>query len=141
MEILSSEKIREWDNYTILHEQITSLDLMERAASKCFDWLINSGFQYRSFSIFCGKGNNGGDGLALARMLDAAGFLVKIFILEYGNKGTNDFQVNLALLHETKVVIKFIQTAENFHPIQKNDVVVDALLGTGLNRPLTGITK
>src|SRR5579871_5758941 len=141
MQILSSEQIRKWDEFTIQEEPISSIDLMERAAGKCFDWLVNNHYHNRSFSVFCGKGNNGGDGLAIARMLDAAGYSVNVFILEFGHKGTDDFQVNLARLHETKVEIKFIQNEENFHAIIKNDVIIDALLGSGLNRPLTGVTK
>src|SRR5579871_3887695 len=118
MQILSSEQIRKWDEFTIQEEPISSIDLMERAAGKCFDWLVNNHYHNRSFSVFCGKGNNGGDGLAIARMLDAAGYSVNVFILEFGHKGTDDFQV-----------------------IIKNDVIIDALLGSGLNRPLTGVTK
>ena len=61
MKILNAEQIRAWDQYTIEQEPTASIDLMERAAAKCFEWLEeNSGFVH-SFSIFCGKGNNGGD--------------------------------------------------------------------------------
>src|SRR5580698_6084823 len=114
MQILRAEQIRNWDEYTMLHEPIDGIDLMERAAAISFDCLINNYNQDRSFCVFCGKGNNGGDGLAIARMLDAAGYVVNVSILEFGHFGTSDFQVNLARLHETKVEIRFIQTAENF---------------------------
>ena len=69
MQIFSAEQIRKWDEFTIQHEMITSIELMERAAEKCFEWFRNNGYLERTFSIFCGKGNNGGDGLAIARML------------------------------------------------------------------------
>jgi hydroxyethylthiazole kinase-like uncharacterized protein yjeF len=140
MEILSAEQIRAWDEFTIAHEPILSIDLMDRAAAKCFAWLQDNGFADASFSIFCGKGNNGGDGLALARMLSEKDCLVKVFILEFGHKGTDDFQVNLARLHQTPAEIRYVQTEENFQPIPINDVVIDALFGSGLNRPLTGVT-
>ncbi|HSZ87638.1 MAG TPA: NAD(P)H-hydrate epimerase, partial [Puia sp.] len=140
MQIFSAEQIRKWDEFTIQHEMISSIELMERAAEKCFEWFRDNGYLERSFSIFCGKGNNGGDGLAIARMLSVEGCNVVVYILEFGHKGTQDFQVNLALLHETSVEIRFIQTEKNFHPISKDDIIIDALLGSGLNRPLEGVT-
>jgi ADP-dependent NAD(P)H-hydrate dehydratase / NAD(P)H-hydrate epimerase len=141
MEILSSEQIRAWDQFTMQSEPISSIDLMERAASKCLEWLIENGFLHKSFTIFCGKGNNGGDGLALARLLSQKESTVVVYILEFGYKGTDDFQANLARLHETKVEIHFIQTIENFHPTRSGDIIIDALYGSGLNRPLEGVTQ
>jgi hydroxyethylthiazole kinase-like uncharacterized protein yjeF len=140
MEILSAEQIRAWDEFTTAHEPILSIDLMERAATRCFEWLDINGYVHVPFSIFCGKGNNGGDGLALARMLSEKGYFVTVYILEFGHIGTADFQANLARLHQTSAVIKFVQTEENFHAIPENDIVIDALFGSGLNRPLTGVT-
>lgn len=138
--ILSAAQIRAWDEYTIRNEPIASLDLMERAAKACEGWLEDNGYSGRSFSIFCGKGNNGGDGLALARMLSAKGCTVTVYILEFGHKGTEDFQHNLARLHGSPVTIRFIQTEEHFPSIPREDVIIDALLGSGLNRPLEGVT-
>jgi NAD(P)H-hydrate epimerase len=140
MEILSAEQIRAWDQYTIQHEPITSIDLMERAAASCLDWLEKSGYLDRSFSIYCGKGNNGGDGLALARMLAALDCPVTVHILEFGSIGTDDFQGNLERLHSTPVEVRFVQGPEHFHPIPAGDILIDALLGSGLNRPLEGVT-
>jgi ADP-dependent NAD(P)H-hydrate dehydratase / NAD(P)H-hydrate epimerase len=140
MEILSAEQIRAWDKYTIEHEPITSIGLMERAASACYTWLENNGYAGHSFTIYCGKGNNGGDGLAIARMLAAQDCPVIVNILEFGHKGTDDFQVNLARLHSTAVEIRFIQGEDNFRPIPTGDIIIDALLGSGLNRKLDGVT-
>jgi ADP-dependent NAD(P)H-hydrate dehydratase / NAD(P)H-hydrate epimerase len=140
MQIFSAEQIREWDEFTIHQEAIASINLMERAAERCFNWLQDSGYANRTFSVFCGKGSNGGDGLALARMLSQEGYPVAVSILEFGHKGTEDFQTNLALLHETAVEIRFIQMEVNFPPLGKTDVIIDALFGSGLNRPLEGVT-
>ena len=140
MEILSAEQIRAWDEYTMQHEPIASIDLMERAAGSCLSWLEKAGYLGRSFSIYCGKGNNGGDGLALARMLSSLDCAVSVHILEFGHIGTEDFQANLALLHETPVEVRFVQTEEHFHPIPPGDILIDALLGSGLNRKLEGVT-
>ena len=113
---------------------------MERAAKACFEWLIQNNYKSRSFSIFCSKGNNGGDGLALARMLSNTGHAVSVYILEFGYIGTNDFQANLARLHETQANIFYISSEENIKKINNNDVVIDAILGSGLNPPLDGLT-
>ncbi|MES1217042.1 MAG: NAD(P)H-hydrate dehydratase, partial [Bacteroidota bacterium] len=89
----------------------------------------------------CGKGNNGGDGLAIARLLAQRKFTVRIFILEFGQKGTDDFQTNLARLHEyPEVDIRFIQSEEHFHEFDKEEIIIDALFGSGLNRGLEGLT-
>ena len=151
MKIFSAEEIRQWDEYTMQYEPIASIELMERAAGKCVDWLEENGFtenalpspinRGREFAIFCGKGNNGGDGLAVARMLAAKENPVTVYILEFGHKGTNDFQTNLARLHQYPgIAIQFIQTEENFHALKKDEIIIDALFGSGLNRGIEGIT-
>ncbi len=140
MQILVAEQVRAWDEFTIQHEPVTSVDLMERAASAFYNWLLLHGYRGRSFTVFCGKGNNGGDGLVIARLLALSGHIVTVNILEFGHKGTGDFQVNLARLHETSVTIRFISTEENLHPLVPGEIAIDALLGTGLNRPAEGLT-
>jgi NAD(P)H-hydrate epimerase len=140
MQILSAEQIRLWDEYTIHNEPIASIDLMERAANVCLDWLESERMLDNAFSIFCGKGNNGGDGLAIARLLTERSCPVTVHILEFGHKGTEDFQINLARLHQTSAQIRFIQNAETIPEIVPNEILIDALFGSGLNRPLEGVT-
>lgn len=141
MYILSAEDIRRWDEYTLQHEPIASIDLMERAASACVQWIRESPYAQNPFHVFCGKGNNGGDGLAIARMLAEDGQQVTVHILEFGHFGTEDFQTNLGRLHQQgKVDIRFIQDASHFHPFAEEDIIVDALFGTGLNRGLSSVT-
>ena len=131
MKILSAEEIRLCDQYTIQHEPISSIDLMERAAWKCIEWIEQNNFAGKRFSIFCGKGNNGGDGLAIARMLAESNYPVAVYILEFGHKGTEDFQTNLARLHQyPEVDIRFVQTEENFHEITPDEIIIDALYGS-----------
>lgn len=113
---------------------------MERAAMACVEWIKEKDLLSHSFTIFCGKGNNGGDGLAIARMLTDQHCNVQVYILEFGHKGTDDFQVNLERLHQSKVNIRFIQTEENFHQFHSVEIIIDALFGSGLNRPLEGVT-
>jgi len=139
MLILTAKQIHDWDNYTIRNKPIQSVDLMEIAASRCFQWLLQNNLQQQPFHIFCGKGNNGGDGLALARMLAVKGIKVTVSIIEMGQMGTDDFQSNLAALHQTDASIHYIQSAEHFPAVPKTHLIIDALFGTGLNRPLQGL--
>ena len=141
MKIFSAQQIREWDQYTIQNEPVSSIELMERAASQCVRWLEAKKSLNHSFKIFCGKGNNGGDGLAMARMLSEKGCDVAVFILEFGHLGTEDFQVNLERLHQQpRIEIKFIQTEQQFPLLENRAIIVDALFGSGLNRALEGMT-
>jgi len=139
MEILNATSIREWDNFTIENEPISSLALMERAATACVDWLLKNGFRNRRFTIFCGKGNNGGDGLAIGRMLAESGHIVVVNILEFGHLGTDDFQANLTTIHDTKATVRFLSSEENFPLIQTGEVILDAIFGSGLNREPQGL--
>lgn len=141
MKILSADEIRQWDQYTIEHEPVSSIDLMERAASACAQWIDEHLPDAAHFSIFCGKGNNGGDGLAIARMLAGRNYQPSVYILEFGHKGTDDFQTNLARLHQyPEVEVRFIQSDIHFPPLPDDEVVIDALYGSGLNRQLEGVT-
>lgn len=141
MYILNAQQIRAWDAYTIHNEPIASIDLMERAASKCVEWIDKQQWQKRTFRIFCGKGNNGGDGLAIARLLYELDYGVFIYILEFGKAGSEDFQTNLQRLHELSFTeIHFIQSKENFPLINTDEILIDALFGSGLNKPLEGLS-
>ena len=137
MYILNAQQIREWDQFTIAHEPIASIDLMERAAKKCVEWIEKQNWQHTSFKIFCGKGNNGGDGLTITRLLYELGYTTSVYILEFGKPGSDDFQINLQRLHELSFTeIYFIQSKENFPLINTNEILIDALFGSGLNKPL-----
>ncbi|MDB5196031.1 MAG: hypothetical protein JWP88_401, partial [Flaviaesturariibacter sp.] len=92
MKLFSAEQIRRWDAYTIAKEGISSFDLMQRAAGTCTDWIAAQGYAEQPFTIFCGKGNNGGDGLVIAKNLLQQGYFVEVYILEFGKLGTPDFQ-------------------------------------------------
>ncbi|MEP7165650.1 MAG: NAD(P)H-hydrate dehydratase [Ferruginibacter sp.] len=139
MKIFSSQQIKDWDTYSIREQNITSEALMERAALSCCHWLINNHFTQQPILVFCGKGNNGGDGLALARILIQSNVRVTVYILELGRAGTGDFQLNLQRLQQANGNIHFIQSEHFFPVIEKDQLVIDALFGTGLNKPLDGI--
>lgn len=141
MKILSASQMQDWDKFTMIHEPIASIDIMERAATKCTAWLIANCTSATSFAVFCGKGNNGGDGLAIARMIIEKNISVKIYILEFGFPGTPDFQSNLARLHKITNEIHFIEEPAHFPALPSGVVLIDALLGSGLNRKPIGLLE
>ena len=141
MKVFNASTMQAWDEYTISEEPISSINLMERAAIACVDWLCKKFESTTPFYIYCGKGNNGGDGLAIARLLTEKGFQVTVAVLEFGFKGSPDFQENLARLHYyPNVAVSFIQTEEHSKEIDSNAIIIDALFGTGINRPLEGLS-
>ena len=141
MQVLDIVQIRAWDKFTLLHEPVSSLQLMERAASACFQWLMNNGYKGKQFTIFCGKGNNGGDGLLLARLLAEKGHSVAVFIVEGKGIGTEDFQSNLISLQTAPSSTNFISEETSIPDIPADTIIIDALFGSGLNKPLEGISK
>lgn len=139
MKIFSVQQIREWDSFTINHKRIKSIDLMERAADECFDWIVQNFDDDYHFKIFCGRGNNGGDGLAIARLLHSIKYKVSVFIVDSDSTGSPDFETNLQKLKKTSVNIFLLKDRQSFPEISDLDVIVDALFGTGLNKPATGL--
>jgi ADP-dependent NAD(P)H-hydrate dehydratase / NAD(P)H-hydrate epimerase len=139
MKIFSAEQTRQWDQYTIGHEPISSIQLMERAATQCADWILQRFNAFTEFVVFCGKGNNGGDGLAITRMLLARNRRAQVYILENKVEGTKDFHDNFQRLKSVKKDLHEIRKTADFPIIEKNQVIIDALFGSGLNRPLEDI--
>lgn len=138
MKILTAPQIREADQYTILHEPIPSLLLMERAAHKVVEILVNE-YQstYRVKHIFCGTGNNGGDGLAVARLLHQQHHSVKVYLLE-GNPST-DYSINLEKIKEIpEIECILVKNVDQIIEFQNSDIIIDAIFGTGLNKPIEG---
>jgi len=142
MKIFRSKQIAEIDAYTIEKEPVVSIDLMERASRKIFDWIKERYCHERFLKIFVGPGNNGGDGLALARLLAQDGFQVEVFILKVSSCLSADCQMNLDRLKiQNLVSISEILRSEDYPLIKSKDLVIDALFGSGLSRPLDGLAK
>lgn len=152
MKILSSEEIRKADAYTIAHEPVKSIDLMERAAKQCMIWLTQTlalkGAK-PAIKIFCGLGNNGGDGLAVARLLALKKFKVEIFIIRYSDKCSEDFLINEKRLKKVKSVkihnissaiqLSTFQSGRQAGNFQVSTICIDAIFGSGLNKPVEGL--
>ncbi|HET7114849.1 MAG TPA: NAD(P)H-hydrate dehydratase [Hanamia sp.] len=139
MKIFSVSQIKAWDAYTISHRPVKSIALMERAAAACFKWIVQYFDPNTSFKIFCGKGNNGGDGLAIARLLSTKKYKVSVYIIGRKTSGSPDFETNLKKLKKTSAEIFFLDDEKSFPLLSKEDVIIDALFGTGLNKKPSGL--
>lgn len=141
MKILSAAQIREADAFTIRNEPVTSIGLMERAARACALRVAGITPPQSTYLVFCGKGNNGGDGLAIARLLAGMGRQVAVFVVEHSDKASDDFTINLKRAQEIKSLsIAFIRDKKDLAIAkQENAVILDALLGTGINKPVEGL--
>lgn len=137
MRIMSVDKCKEIDRYTIEEVGIPGLVLMENAAGEVCGNIINYGDK---FLIFCGNGNNGGDGLAIARKLLIENKDVTVAIVNSADNYSKDFLVNLDILKKLTNNIIYIKEDGDIESlknrIEKYDVVVDCIFGVGLNRPL-----
>ena len=140
MKILSIENVREADRYTIANEPIRSVDLMERAAGQVFKWLISHLYGDRKVTIFCGTGNNGGDGLVVARLLYQKGYEPKVFMVGDLEKMSPDCKTNYQRLQQAaSLSIENLRSENDFPTFVDGEVIINALFGSGLNRPITGI--
>ncbi|MFN0215171.1 MAG: NAD(P)H-hydrate dehydratase [Saprospiraceae bacterium] len=141
MKIFSASQTRAWDTYTIENEPIDSVSLMNRAAQVFTDWLLEIyPDTQRPILVFCGTGNNGGDGLAVARMLNWHGYNVKIAVCDFSAKHSVDFEAQIsALPKQDNIGIEWFKTDQNFPAISSDILILDALFGSGLNRPLEGV--
>ena len=135
MKLFTTQQIRELDAYTIAHEPISSLDLMERASGAMTDWILRNvaNGADKGVVVVCGNGNNGGDGLVIARRLKMCGLRVDVLMVDKDGRMSSDCEVNLKRYEE-----KFSKVlgAVDFNDY---DIIVDAMFGSGLNRPLGGL--
>lgn len=137
MKILSVDQIRELDHYTMTNEPIASIDLMERAGKQCFDWIITHFEHQGSFQIFCGPGNNGGDGLVISRLLSEAGYRVECLFPEFFSKTSPEFDMNWKRLQTTNCIFRKIKATEQIIN-DPHTIIIDALFGSGLSKPIQG---
>lgn len=138
MKIFSADQSREADKATLVSQQITSLDLMERAGHEVFLWLKKSFPDKETFfHVYCGRGNNGGDGLVVASLLHNDNYKIAVKIID-GEGGSIDFLASLDRLKHDGIETNSIN--EPVYKIAKT-IIVDALFGTGLNRELDNAVR
>lgn len=133
MKILSASQIRAADQFTIENEPVSSINLMERASAAFVEKFLKIFPEKKSVTVFCGTGNNGGDGLAVGRMLHEKGWSVTTFVL--GEKGSVDFDTNLKRMEKYTVLSAHV----DFPDLDPNQIVIDGIFGSGLSRPIEGL--
>ena len=140
MKIFTTAQIRELDKYTIEHEPIASLDLMERAARVLTQVVVQEWTVATPIVIFAGPGNNGGDALAMARMLSEQNYQVSVYLFNISGHLSADCAANKQRLLDTKLAKNFVEVSTEFDPpvLDSNTLVIDGLFGSGLNKPLAG---
>lgn len=141
MKILSATQTREADLYTIQNEPVSSVNLMERASRLCSDWLLKKFDEQHAFLVVCGNGNNGGDGLCIARQLVEAGRRVEVKIIRPAKDDSADFLHNLDRLKQSKIPVDDFSASfslRNNLSTQKI-VLIDAIFGSGLSREASGL--
>lgn len=143
MNVYAANQLYQADQITIEKQGISSTELMERAATQVFNW-----FHQRlqgapvPIHIFCGIGNNGGDGLVLGRLLIEHGYSVHVYIANFTDKRSDDFLENYDRIKEvTNSWPILLRSADDFPAIQQEDIIVDCIFGIGLNRPPEGWVK
>ena len=135
MKIFSAEQIYAADKFTIQKQEITSDALMERSAIQIFNW-IHTRMQGAPVKIhlFCGIGNNGGDGVAVARHLQEHGYHIAVYVVNYSKTRSPDFLLNLERLKDRKIWPEFLDSESDYPEIGHDDIIVDAIFGIGFNR-------
>lgn len=139
MKVFNTSQIRQCDQYTVENDEISSIELMEKAALACFEWIKSQFSANYTYYVFCGKGNNGGDGLAIARLLLEENYKVETFVIQSSSNFSTDAQINFDKYPDS---VSFLEN-DDFEIQQENKkiVIIDALFGTGLNKPLEGNTQ
>ena len=132
--LFTASQIKAWDNFTIANEPISPINLMERASNAFVNWFTQKYNATQHIYIFCGPGNNGGDGLAICRILQNKDYQVTPYLINPKSKLSPDCTKSLNKLDNVVLL-----TDINFPEINKTDIIIDALFGSGLSRPLTGI--
>ena len=139
MKILTAEQIRAWDRATIEREGISSVDLMERASLAICNWITSRFAGDTPMIVLCGTGNNGGDGLALTRLLLERGYGVRAFVVKHTSGYAPDCGANLERLQrQAPDAVTVLEEGAFITELPQEIVVIDAIFGTGINRPLDG---
>ncbi len=136
IKILSAEQIRKWDLFTIKNEPISSIDLMERASEAFVQLFLTEVESSHEIDIVCGPGNNGGDGFVIARLLTEKGLKVNCHLIDFGLKLSEDCRKNYRRFLDINQV-NLVKQAKDLS--LTGGVIIDAIFGSGLNRPATGL--
>ena len=137
VKVLNTNQVKQIEQDTIKSESILSLDLMERAANAFVQWFVHQYKANNKIGVICGTGNNGGDGLAIARLLKKWSYTVNVWIVN-GNKETDNFKANLTRLDQLISPLEIKET-HDVPRFENQHILIDAIFGTGLTRSVEGV--
>ncbi len=139
MKLFTTSQIAMLDRYTIENEPITDIDLMERASQQISGWIIDKLNNNNKIAVFAGPGNNGGDALAVSRMLCEKNYSIDLFLPDFGREPGPSPVINFQRLKDQgKARIHLIRDSDPLPDLHSYDLLIDGLFGSGLTRPLTG---
>ena len=138
MKVLDAEQTRQADAYTIENEPIASIDLMERASTGFTEAFYQNHNPKNNIAVVCGTGNNGGDGLAISRILLSKGYNVRPFVVQLKANGSDNFKTNFERL-KSLADIEIISDTRQIPSFDKYHTIIDAIFGSGLTRTATGL--
>ncbi|MFY0652367.1 MAG: NAD(P)H-hydrate dehydratase [Cyclobacteriaceae bacterium] len=136
--ILSAEQIRRADQFTIENQPIASIDLMEKASKAFVSWFLKKFGIAKHAKVFAGTGNNGGDGLAISRLLIEHGCSVHTYFIGNVDKSSPDFKINYYRLIEIERPVALIKQID-LPELHSEDIIIDGLFGSGLSREVGGL--
>jgi len=142
MKLFTTAQIASLDRYTIENELITDIDLMERASLQISGWIINKFSNNNRIAVFAGPGNNGGDALAVSRLLSGKGYKIDLYLPDFGRELSPSSVINLKRLKDqglAKIII--LKEKDPLPDLIDYDLVIDGLYGSGLTRPLSGFSS
>src|SRR6202042_144405 len=145
MKILTAAEMREVDRLTVARESISSLQLMENAGASVAKFITRRFPKFKTLKIvvLCGKGNNGGDGFVAARHLRDSGANIETYLFANAEDVKSDAAEKLKCWRESGRSIHYVRTSEEWQKEQprifRADLIVDALLGTGVRGPVEGL--
>ncbi|MGV8134198.1 MAG: NAD(P)H-hydrate dehydratase [Mangrovibacterium sp.] len=142
MKIFTTKQIAEIDRFTIENEPVPDIDLMERAALQIVNWLVRHIHTSKKLLFYAGPGNNGGDAMAVARMMANRNYSCELFLLDLGKGLKGSPAINLKRLEDQgKVKVKRITSEKDLTGVPFEAVVIDGLFGSGLTRQADGLAE
>ena len=139
MKLFFSDRIKDVDVNTIKYEPISSLNLMERAALNCFDWICANVNLSKKIVVFAGVGNNGGDALVIARMLCNIKAEVQVCFLNFSENISPDCHHNINALLALNIPVLNVHSFEDINDVNLSDsIIIDGIFGSGLSKPVVG---
>ncbi len=139
IKLFQSEQVKEIDAKTMDYEPITSPDLMERASENMTNWILSHFSNNHPFIFLIGPGNNGGDGLVIARLLAEKSYNVTVLMIRFTPDISSDCALNLSRFQKMQGQVKDVNSIDDMPVLTQNHVVIDAIFGAGLTRPIEGL--